>query len=288
MKIRKILLPTEVTDRSTASTDLAVALAKQHGAELLLYHAVLTHENDLRRIGELLEEFLDRLVLEGSENLRREAARLEKEHDVVARAFVERKASAYEAIRERVRAFEPDLVVMGTHHHSRVERWFLGSVAEKVVRHVPVPVLTVRPDAEPRVGRLALVPVDFSDNSRRAIDAAFGVAGEASGLVVLHVVLNPAFAGIHPGDYVRVFQIDTGLPAQIRERMEEWMGDRDFEAEVREADDVAECILAVAEEKKADLIAIGSRGLTGVDYFLMGSVAEKVVRRSPIPVLTVK
>ena len=61
-----------------------------------------------------------------------------------------------------------------------------------------------------------------------------------------------------------------------------------FEAEVTEADDVYQSIVDVAERKEADLIVMGTRGRTGVDYFLTGSVAEKIVRASPVPVLTLK
>lgn len=288
MKMKKVLLAVDVATEDHPSKRLAVALAKQHGAELLLYHAVITHERDLRRAGELLEDLLSRALAEATSRLEKESTRLEKDHGIVARSLVERHPSAFEAIRDQVGKFGADLVVMGTHGRSGMERWFMGSVAEKVVRHVPVPVVTVRPEWEPQELGRVLVPVDFSENSRRALEAASALAGTRAELVLQHVVLNPAFAGIHPGEYVRLFQVDTGLPARIREQMDDWMEGRPYEAEIREADDVSESIVEVAKEREADLIAIGSRGLTGLDYFLMGSVAEKVLRRSLVPVLTVK
>ncbi len=112
--------------------------------------------------------------------------------------------------------------------------------------------------------------------------------GAKSSLILLHVVLNPSFAGVYPGEYVQLFGVDPDLPERLRSRMKVWMEGEPFEAEVREAEDVAECILDTAKELSCDLIVIGTRGLTGFDYFLMGSVAEKVVRFSPVPVLSVK
>jgi nucleotide-binding universal stress UspA family protein len=70
--------------------------------------------------------------------------------------------------------------------------------------------------------------------------------------------------------------------------MEEWMEGQPFDPEVTEADDVAGSILEMAEAKEADLIVQGARGQSGFEHFLTGSVAEKIVRASPIPVFTVK
>lgn len=288
MKIHKILFPTDLSSHAEPAKRYATTLAKQHGAELLLLHSVLTHDHDFRQLGELLNDFLDKLEKEGGKNLAKECAALKKE-GLSASFVVERKATAYHAITDKIGSWQPDLVVMGTQGRAGVARWFIGSVAEKIVRHAPVPVVTVRPDAEPsaEVSKI-LVPVDFSENSQRAVAAAGDMKGPRSSLVLLHVVVNPAFSGLYPGEYVRLFGVDPELPARVRTRMKEWMEGQPFEAEVREAEDVAECILETAKERSCDLIVIGTRGLTGFDYFLMGSVAEKVVRFSPVPVLSVK
>jgi nucleotide-binding universal stress UspA family protein len=65
------------------------------------------------------------------------------------------------------------------------------------------------------------------------------------------------------------------------------MGDQAGEIVATEGDVHSE-IMRVAEEQDAQLIVIGTRGLSGVNHFLMGSITEKVVRASKIPVLTVK
>lgn len=288
MKIQKILFPTDLSSHAEPAKRYAKTLARQHGAELLLLHSVLTHEHDFRQLGELLNDFLDKLEKEAEKKLEEECGQLKKE-GLVASFLVRRKATAYEAIMDQIQSWQPDLVVMGTQGRAGVARWFIGSVAEKIVRHAPVPIVTVRPDAEPsaEVSKI-LVPVDFSENAQRAVAAASDMKGPKSSLTLLHVVLNPAFAGLYPGEYIRLFAVDPGLPERLREKMKEWMEGQAFEAEVREAEDVAECILDTAKDLSCDLIVIGTRGLTGFDYFLLGSVAEKVVRFSPVPVLSVK
>jgi nucleotide-binding universal stress UspA family protein len=288
VKVERILVPTDLSPGAKPAKAFAIALARQFGAELFFEHSVLTHEHDFRQLGELLREFLEKLERESRQTLEAEVKALQSK-GLAARYHVEQRASAFEAIMDRIDSYEPDIVVMGTHGRAGMARWFLGSVAEKIVRHAPCPVATVRSEVEPSetVQRI-LVPVDFSDNARRAVGAAISLKGEKGRLILQHVVLNPAFAGLHPGEYLRVFNVDPNLPVRIRERIEEWTEGQDVEVEVTEAEDAADSIVEVANAREVDLIVIGSRGLTGVDYFLLGSVAEKVVRQAPVPVLTIK
>jgi nucleotide-binding universal stress UspA family protein len=199
--------------------------------------------------------------------------------------------SAFEAILQRVNTWDPDLIVMATHGRVGMTRWLLGSLAEKVVRHAPCSVVTVRPPEGEReaVGSVerVVVPIDFSDHSRRAVAAALGLLADDGSLVLHHVVLNPMLSGLAPSA-LRLFSQDPSLTKRVRARMEDWMEGQPFEAEITEAGDVANSILEVAEAKKADLLVMGTRGRTGLDYFLTGSVAEKIVRACSIPVMTVK
>jgi len=290
MTVKKILLPTDLSQSVESATAVATALAKKDRAELILFHVVQTYEHEFREATELFAEHREQHEAEARRNLEEHAHRLRDEGLTVQWA-VEQSPSTHEAIMVRAREHEADMIVLGTHGREGMGRWFLGSVAEKVVRHAPLPVLTVRQcDDGPAKTRLerALVAIDFSEPSRRASEAAHSVTGAEGSSHCLHVVLNPAFKGLHPGKRLRVFESDEGLPLRIREYMLEWLERAPAHAEVREADEVSECILEVAEERKADLIVIGTRGRTGFEHFLLGSVAEKVVRSSPIPVLSVK
>lgn len=288
MKIRKILLPTDLSESVEPAKNFAASLAKQNAAELLLLHSIVTHPLDFREGGSLVAEFFDKIETQSQAELEKQCGALKKE-GLAARYQVERRGSAFEVILDKIASWRPDVVVMGTHGLSGIDRWLFGSLAEKVVRHAPVPVVTVRPDAEVRANlETILVPIDFSDNARRAVAAASGFGGPKAKFILLHVVLNPAFTGVHPAEYIRIFGADPALPDRLRERMKEWDGGMLFETDVREADDVAQCILDVARERSADAIAIGTRGLTGFDHFLLGSVAEKVVRAARVPVLSVK
>ena len=291
MKLQRILFPTDLSEQAEPARELAYRLAKQHGAELLLFHAVLTHAQDFRQLGDLLSDFIEQLEREAREKLDAEAARL-REEGWVAQSAVVRGASAFETLMAQVGEWQPDLIVMATHGRTGMPRFFLGSVTEKTVRHAPCAVATVRagiPPADPatRPGRI-LVPVDFSDNSRRAVAAAKTLAGDDGSLLVQHVVLNPTLAGLAPEARLELFSRDESLPDRIREHMTDWMEGQSFDALVTEADDVAASVVEAAGEAGAEMIVMGTRGRTGIDYFVTGSVAERVVRSSPIPVVTIR
>jgi nucleotide-binding universal stress UspA family protein len=290
MSIKRILFPTDLSEPAGQARDYAVALAKTNEAELMLYHVVVTHEHEFRQLGQLLSAYLKTLEKDAEERLSRDVKALSDE-GVQARWVVRSAADAYRGIMEEVESYRPEIIVMATHGAKGVAHWFMGSVAEKVVRHADCPVMTVRPrlNGSPiQPIQRVLAPVDFSDSSKRAVAVAREVSGDHAELVLLHVVINPAFAGVHPGELVRIFEIDPELPARIRARMQAWMEGQAFEAEVRESEDIASVVLDVAKQRRAGMIAMGTRGLTGAKYFLLGSVAEKVVRASTIPVLTVK
>ncbi|WP_263786533.1 universal stress protein [Salinibacter grassmerensis] len=190
--------------------------------------------------------------------------------------------------------YDVDLVVMGTHGRRGLRRLVLGSVAEEAVRKAPCPVLTVGRGAvapQDMEGGTLLVPVDFSEHRFRLMAHAREIAPVyGMDLTLLHVVDAtglPNAYGAHgsPPD-----------PGVLSDRAEEVL---DVEAEslrtkgievtldVRGGHPAAE-VLDVAEERGAAFIAIATHGRTGLERMLMGSVAEKVLRRAPCPVCAVK
>lgn len=138
---QRVLVPTDGSESALEAFDHAVALARHCDAELHVINAVdptlVPAElgvddvvDALERAGRDIVEELGRLAL--AEGLAVETA-------VVS-------GSPAEAIRRYATEHAIDLVVVGTHGRTGLDRWLLGSVAERVVRTAPVPVLTVRPD----------------------------------------------------------------------------------------------------------------------------------------------
>jgi len=185
-----------------------------------------------------------------------------------------------------------DLVVMGTHGRRGIDRVRYGSVTEEVVRTAPAPVLTVRADGPSgvRTVRRVLAPVDFSDASKTALRHAKEIAlTYGAEIDLLHVVDEPLYPSVYeiesfdfPGQKV-VEEAEEGLAALARDII----GVEHAMVKAVSGHPVEE-ILSYVEDNEVDLLVIATHGRTGLNRVLLGSVAERVLRQSPIPVFLVK
>ena len=136
-----------------------------------------------------------------------------------------------------------------------------------------------------------LVPVDFSDSSLRALRHAVKLAAESGGsLVIVHVV--PADYGWLGIGRDESRDLDRSLQRQAADRLrafaDEHVGHNvAAELEVR-IGRPAEEIVAAARESKCDSIVLSTRGLTGLDRYLIGSVADRVARLAPCSVVLMR
>ncbi len=136
-----------------------------------------------------------------------------------------------------------------------------------------------------------LCPVDFDDNSLAALALATRVAAEhESTLYLLHVV--PIIATL--GSSVSAYSTHGPVQEAARKKLEsiagESLGKVKHEVALRVAPvaETAEAVIEAAEELRPDLIVMATHGRSGLSHLLLGSVVEKVVRRAPCPVLTVR
>jgi len=139
--------------------------------------------------------------------------------------------------------------------------------------------------------RRILVPVDFSEVAPILAKWAKGFAKQLNAKIILTYVLEDlsTYEGIFV-DLKTLTELENTLYEGAKKSMEDFLKEHfsDFPdvEPVLEKGDVVETILRVAQEKGADLIVIGTHGRKGLDRILFGSVAEGVVKNSPIPVVT--
>jgi universal stress protein A len=135
-----------------------------------------------------------------------------------------------------------------------------------------------------------LVPVDFSDNSRRAVDAALEIHRLAGGQITLLFVLEPlivAFGEALPGD----LPTDQERLIAAETEMEKLAAGCEVTTPVESlvVEGTAwDVICDISDRKQIDLIVIASHGYKGLKRFVLGSTAERVVRHAHCPVLVVK
>lgn len=286
MIIRTILHPTDFSDGARRALELAVDLAVDHGATLHLFHAMLLHSvEDPAREAAALDALADqarRLVARATE------ARDRKTGAGVATSDA-RSVFAVDAILGRATEIQADLIVMGTHGRSGLGKLLMGSTAEKVLRHAACSVATVRPDARATSGfRSLLVPVDFSQWAERALQAARALAPAPGAMLHLLHVVEPIPPIYYSADVSSRFALDGDLRNRVEASLREWAGDSPHaRLHVTEGSPAAE-IVRVADQVAADLIVMSTRGLTGLEHVLVGSVTERVCRFAKVPVLSVR
>ena len=139
-----------------------------------------------------------------------------------------------------------------------------------------------------------LCPVDFSPDSRRALDYALSLSERFGAKVtVLHVVANTPLVDVIPsvgvGGIQPMILSDTDRQAVLAhlEAFVPSAAANTVALQVEDAPDVRAEILAQALEGKADLIVLGSHGRSGVEHLLLGSTTERVLRKARCAVLVV-
>lgn len=292
--LRRILVPTDFSDQAAQAMRYAVPLARQLGGKISLLHvldrlfvpaasiAAMTDEN---RIAEAAGQRLDEL------------AQASIPPELLDKVLV-RTGRAYQDIAEAAQGLHIDLIVMATQGRTGLKRALLGSTAERVVRHAACPVLTVRSHAganspsiksrslAPRINRI-LVPVDFSPRSQAAVRFATRLARAMKARIGLLHVVQPL--PINSAKYREVRQFDAEAKLEARRNLKALAAlvPKDIKTEQLLRQDVPHRgITDAARAWRCDSIVLPTRGRTGVEYIVLGSTAEKVVRHAHCPVLT--
>jgi nucleotide-binding universal stress UspA family protein len=296
--ILRILCAVDFSDASRRALEYAVALARWYGGRVTVFH-VFTPNPPLVADSAFggHATFPPQVTAEDAlADVRRFCDPLGPEGPL---EFVVRQGSAVPGIVEQAQQMAADLLVIGTHGRSGFERLFLGSAAERVLRKVRCPVLTVPPPVdEAIVGRVTLktilCPLDFSPPSTRALEYALSLAKEADARLVMLHVLESYVEPAHMGEmaHFTVPEYDRYMKASATGRLKAlvpadarvWCTPEELVTTGRAHRE----ILRVASEAGADLIVMGVHGRGTVDLMLFGSTTNEVIRSARTPVLTLR
>lgn len=279
LKIEKVLFPTDLSRTSLNAVPIAAHIAKIHGADLHMLHVHILHslvntdddppfpgETEARRIvEESVPEFSWNRVYH----------------------HIARDIAAAPSILGFAREHDVDLIVMASHGRRGIRRMLLGSVAEEVVRLADVPVMVIR-DTETATAekgfRRVLVPVDFSNHAENALAVGRELAATwDADLDILHVLERPQYSEMQ---YPRPIP-EADLRAYAEDRMEALLG-KDGGRYTIVSGYAADEIIAEADRQDGTLVVMPSHGLSGLERLLLGSVTERVLRRSDSPVMVLR
>jgi nucleotide-binding universal stress UspA family protein len=293
--VRQVLYATDLSPASRPAWERAQQLGRLFDAEVLALHVVSPVTVPLTNPlpGSVVEELVRVAEHQARQGLQRLLSGA-RGSGVKARIRLD-PGPAAPRILEVARETKADLVVMGTHSRTGLGRVLLGSVADRVVRQAPCPVVTVPPQtgAPPGPARLARIcyATDFSPSARAAWPWAVALAEAAhAALDLIHVTALPVpDAGSPPEAIGHMAQLihDAGY-AEAERFLREGALPRERVDIVIGRGLVDDQILQCAQSRNADLIVMGTHGWSGLVRWMLGSVAHHVVQALPRPaVLTV-
>ena len=294
---RTIVVPLDRSNVAESALPFAISLARQSGAYMTLVAVIdvplefaawldaSTIIDAKIDVEDAYEEYLEALALE---------------IDDIPVEMLVRTGNAATEIQRYVETLEDPLVVMASHGRSGVRRMLIGSVTQQVVHRVKTPVIVVPARAAedqkktPTGIDSVLVPLDGSDFARYALDAGLEkmVNGKPDVHLLRVVEVTSWYGGLYSGmdyygldPYIEVSREAaesylTSLAAELEER------GYNVTTEVR-VGLVADQIEAVAENRGVDLVIMATHGRAGVGRLIFGSVAERSLRQTPVPLMLV-
>jgi nucleotide-binding universal stress UspA family protein len=305
--ITTILVPLDGPELAEQALPLAIARARASDAQLHLMHvfvpyaaradmpgAVVDNTDIERKLEEQSTEYLrsvtERVATELPDRVQADPVRTRP-----IRSPYSESVAVVDRLRRAVARLHPDLMVLATHARGGLGRAWLGSVADALVRRVNVPTLLVHPrDGVPAPAAVfshIVVPLDGSRLAEESVPIAARLAVLGNARVTLLRVVIPQLA-VGPASVVLQFSVDQLEQYQaeakryvgsVAERFRQAIPS--IESVVILAESPPRAILEWSEQNGADLIAMSTHGRSGFRRFMLGSVADKIVRGAQVPVL---
>ena len=277
--LKKILFATDFGNLCDRALQFAIAFAERHQAKLWISHVIPESAFAFAR-----PDSMDHILKEthdfASYKLKQMASQIKRRG--VACEMMIADGNPGEVILGFAHQDATDLIVVGTSSRGALDKLFVGSVAEQIIREATCPVLTIGPQAAiERAGtiRNILCAVDFSPHSLRTTEFTCFLGRQYQAhLTLAHVIDNLKYSRISSLEAAQKLlrKLATELEIQYEAQILTLVGP------------VAETILRVALESSADLLAMGANGVgtfaERASHF--GSIVHKVVSLAPCPVLT--
>ena len=208
-------------------------------------------------------------------------------------------------IRQQAETIGADLVVMTTHGRGRFARFWLGSVTDELVRTLPVPLLLLHPgdgppdlDNPPSLKHI-LLPLDGSQLSEQIVEPALKIGALSDADYTLVRVVRPAVPAIFAVEGQTFGEMAEDLIkhaddefARRRTDAEDYLNrvaaplrERDLIVLTRVEVDESPTSAILRDAKSVNLVALATHGRKGLKRLFLGSVADKLIRGSPVPIL---
>ena len=290
----KILLPLDGSKLAEICLPYGEELAREFGSEIILYHVRARGHNE--------EEYVHRAYLEALASAIKDNVKKSTSKNINVSMKVQAGEPA-QNICNLVEKNKIDLIIMASVSASGLKIGkMIGSVTDHVCHTVPIPVLLLRPQVDPEpknkhwLFTQLLVPLDGSDLSKKALP----VAENLSTALKIPITIFEMAPIMHPyntyisgyGPIIDYARLDADAKKEVEEEMKvinEESKQKGFNITsiVTSGIDAAVEIEKLSETIGADLIIMTTHGRSGLDRWMMGSVAEKVLRYGKVPLLLI-
>ena len=280
--LKKILVPVDGSHPCLHAEEVAAAIAKNFESKVTVIH-VVSHELmqaarklDYQEPSPVRTEITNSFLQAGRKIIW-EAEALYKEEGIEVDARIVEYEYPAETILRVAKDEEYDLVAMGNRGETEAEVFSLGSVAEKVSRHAECPVLIVK--QKTKLSKI-LVAIDGSESAEKALEYAVQLAKKHKVKVTLLNVQESKLFGLKP-KVVR--EVGEHVLSEAAAKVKGLKLNTQLEF-----GNPAETIIEVAEKGNYDLIVVGSRGLSSVKRYFLGSVSDDIIHHAKCSVLIVR
>lgn len=293
---KHLLCPVDFSDSSRRALEWSSRFSKAVGASLTVLHVV---DTDLLSIGNLVSapdvfDDVRRRAVAAVDALKRQIDLSHATTEIVEGVPEDVVVSA--ANRGNV-----DLLVMGTHGLSGFQKFFLGSVTEKVLHRAKVPLMSISPSVEGRNAglpdpRVILMGIDFGPETQSVVRHGTWLAEHfGAKLIALHVVRVPYVvlneSSFEPVTRMEVEKLTESLVSKRREDLEALLppaAGGGKEAMIRVGGTAFDTLRDVVQERSVDLVILGAGGHGHAGIRWLGSTCHKMVRLAPCPVMVLR
>ena len=282
-RFETILVPIDGSLSCIRARELATLIARKFHSKITVVH-VVSHDfmhPELKanyQLPSLILRKIDEVYMKAGEKILRTAEDAFNDEGLqVEPLLIRRSEDPSDTILNLAKERPFDLIVIGNRAETRAERFELGSTSEKIVLYSKTPVLIVK--RKTKMSKL-LVAVDGSEQANKALKYASNLAMEFKAKVTLLHVSESKLANLEP-EAVRI--VGENILSDAATNFEGIDLDKRLEY-----GSPAQNIIKVASQENYDLIILGSRGLSSVKRYLLGSVSEDASMHARRSVLIVR
>ena len=272
-----ILIPTDFSECANQATEVAFEIAKKTGAKILFLHSLEVpmgwvmmskdmedHYPDIRKqMGEVKGQLSEMVKIANRNGIKA----------IQSLAF----SDSYKDVAQTLKDKDQDLIVIGSHGRLGVDRFFLGSVATKIMRVAKTPVLIIKKRPE----NFQFKTIVFASGLEEDTHGAFGR--------LLNFVEDLGAKNLH---FVEITTPHNFKPSKIvRDQMEAFVKEHNFKSlQLHNYNhyNIESGIIEFAHNVKADMIALATHGRSGLSKLFVESIPENLVKYTEIPILSIR